>query len=198
MSVPATFVIAPGFRPDQRQTALDLFWQGFSAKLNPIMGPKDKAMAFLDLVADPGHAIGAVAPDGRLIGFAGFKTEHGAFVGGDLKELCAIYGWFGGLWRAVPLALFDRALEPNTLLMDGIVVDETVRGQGVGTALLNAIKSEAGARGCKRVRLDVIDINPRARALYEKQGFVAGKTHHIGPLRHLFGFRMATTMIYDL
>jgi RimJ/RimL family protein N-acetyltransferase len=48
------------------------------------------------------------------------------------------------------------------------------------------------------VRLDVIDGNARARALYARFGFVAVKTERLGMLRHFFGFDASTTMIKDL
>lgn len=92
----------------------------------------------------------------------------------------------------------DRKLEPEVLLMDGIFVSETARGLGAGTALLRGIKDLAKARGLKTVRLDVIDINPRARALYEREGFVAQGTTSIGPLRHVFGFEKQTEMHYPV
>ncbi len=52
--------------------------------------------------------------------------------------------------------------------------------------------------GVGEVRLDVIDTNSRARALYERQGFVAGKTQHLGPLRYLFGFSSSAMMQYSV
>ena len=78
--------------------------------------------------------------------------------------------------------------------MDGIFVDEQARSRGVGSALLGAVKARAAADGLSSIRLDVIDSNPRARALYERHGFVAGDVTHIGPLHHLFGFRSSTEM----
>ena len=48
--------------------------------------------------------------------------------------------------------------------------------------------------GLSRVRLDVIDTNPRARALYERNGFQAIETDEFGPFEHLFGFSSATRM----
>ncbi len=192
------FTITDGFPPDQRGTAIRLFWSAFKAKLHPVMKPEEKALGFLDLAADPAHALGAIAPDGTLIGIAGYKTKDGSFIGGELREFAAVYGWFGGVWRGLVLSLLERPLEPMTLLMDGIVVSENARGQGVGSALLTAVKQKALSLGCRQVRLDVIDINPRARALYERQGFAAGNTTDIGPLRYLFGFRKATKMICEV
>lgn len=75
--------------------------------------------------------------------------------------------------------------------MDGIFVAERARGQGVGTLLLRAIKRKAEQQGFAQVRLGVIDTNPRARQLSERQGFRAVAVRNPGPLRRLFGFRRA-------
>ena len=140
--------------------------------------------------------IGATAPDGTLLGLAGYKTAQGAFSGGGVRDLVRAYGPFGALWRTPLLALLERTLAPDILLMDGIFVSDVARRQGIGTALLGAIKAEAQTRGLAQVRLDVIDTNPRARALYERQGFAAGRITRLGPLRHPFGFREAVTMTW--
>ncbi len=189
--------LTKGFTPAQRRRAAELFWGAFRQKLSLLMRPEAKALDFLAAVADPDHVIGAVDGDGTLVGIAGFKTSAGAFIGGELSDLQAVYGWFGGFWRGVLLSVLERDLDPGVLLMDGIVVSEAARGQGIGTRLLAAIKDEALARGCASVRLDVIDSNPRAQALYEREGFVAGKRTDLGPFRHLFGFRTATEMVWS-
>ena len=75
---------------------------------------------------------------------------------------------------------------------------QNARGMGIGSALMAAVCTEAAARGYSAVRLDVIDTNWRAKALYERLGFVAEKTTSIGILRLAFGFRSATTMIKPL
>jgi len=74
-------------------------------------------------------------------------------------------------------------------------VRETARSQGVGTALLDAICEEAKSRGFAQVRLDVIDTNARAKALYLRHGFEAGEVQPIGLLKHVFGFETATVMV---
>jgi GNAT superfamily N-acetyltransferase len=188
--------ISPGFLPAQRGAAAQLFWNAFGAKLGEVMGPEHLALTFVSAVADPAHAISAQGPDGALMGLAGFKTATGGFIGGGLTELAATYGWLGTAWRAPILALLERDLAADTLLMDGIFVAPNARGKGIGTALLKAIKLQAVQRGLSKVRLDVIDSNPRAKALYTREGFVAGEVQHLGPLRHIFGFRHATTMIW--
>ncbi len=181
-----------------RAPAAALYWQAFSGKLGRALGPEDRALAFLSRVINPAHAIAAMGPEGALLGVAGFKDAKGAFVGGTFGDLAAIYGIFGAIWRAALLSLLERAPEAGVLGMDGICVDGAARGRGVGTLLLQAILAEAGRGGYHTVRLDVIDSNPRARALYERMGFEAVAEERLGPLAPLFGFRSATRMHHAL
>jgi ribosomal protein S18 acetylase RimI-like enzyme len=190
-------MVRAGLPEGSKPVAARLFWEAFSAKLGLLMRPDEKALRWLEDVVDPDYAFGATKRDGGLVGVAGFKTIDGAFIGGTLGDMAKHYGWFGGTWRGLMLGLLERETVPGQLLMDGIFVDAAARGLGVGTALLDGIKAEAARRNLDEVRLDVIDANPRARALYERQGFVAGKTSHLGPLRHLFGFQSATTMVFS-
>lgn len=188
------FTIEPGFREEHRPAAAKGFWAAFGPKLARLLGPTTRAVDFIESVLDPSHAISAVDSNGDFLGVAGFKTDQGAFVGGTFRDLRRVYGSFGALWRAPLLSILERDLAPDTLLMDGIFVAPSARGMGVGSALLTAVSEHATALGLAQVRLDVIDSNPRARALYERQGFKPlGKTH-LGPFKHLFGFQSATTM----
>lgn len=188
-------IIRNGIPDADRTQVTALYWGAFGAKLGKVMQPEVKALAFITRVLDGTHAICAHDEAGHLLGVAGFKTYKGALVGGTFRDLCQIYGIWGATWRAGFLSLLERDTENERFLMDGIFVAPDARGQGVGTALLNAIKAEAKTRSYARVRLDVIDSNPRARALYERSGFVATQTHQLGPLRYIFGFKSATTMV---
>ncbi|MCK7615287.1 GNAT family N-acetyltransferase [Roseibium sediminicola] len=188
------FRIVPGFPETERPVAVRLFWRAFSGKLGTVMGPEEKALRFLDRVIDPGFALGALSPDGRLLGLAGFKTDQGALVAGGLEDMIAVYGTLGGTCRGLLLDVLERETEPHCLLMDGIFVAEEARGQGVGSALLEAVCAQARERGLARVRLDVINTNPRARALYERAGFKAVSEEKTGVLEVLFGFSSATRM----
>lgn len=180
--------------PAQRAAAARLYLDAFGGKIGGILGPAARAQAFLADILDPDHAIAALQ-DGRLVGIAGYKTAQGGLMEGGLRALARHYGWPGALWRAPLLALLDRRPKPGLLQMDGICVDASARGQGVGTALLNAIFALAETSGHTGISLDVIDANPRARALYLRQGFQPVRTQNTGPLRHVLGFAAATTMI---
>ncbi len=187
--------IRHGLPEHLRAEAAALYWQAFGGKLGRVLGPDPRALAFLERVMRADHCLTAYDPRGRLVGLAGFKSARGSFAGGSDADLRAIYGPFGGRWRAMVLRLLGNEADNSRFLLDGLCVSDAARGQGVGTLLLEAIVAEGRARGYNAVRLDVVDTNARARALYERRGFVLDRTEGIGPLRLIFGFRAAHSMI---
>ena len=190
--------ISVGIPVGHRDEAAALYWEAFGEKLGFTMGPKYQALRFIRSVLRPDHAICAISDDGRLLGIAGFKTAEGALVGGDFRDMRRVYGWVSASIRLSLLATLERDTENRRFLMDGLFVAKEARGKGVGTSLLSAIMAEARKRGYHQVRLDVVDTNPRARALYRDLGFRDLETVSIGPLRHIFGIRAATTMVRDV
>lgn len=194
MEIMGHIVITRGFDRHERARAAALYWEAFGPKLMTCLGPTDRAIPFMCRILNPEFALSARNQAGDLVGLAGFKTSEGALADGNLDDLRHSYGWIGGVWRAALLSMLERDLEPGTLLMDGICVSAEARGLGIGSALLDGIKAEAAERGLGRVRLDVIDTNPRARALYERHGFTEVRRETIGVLRHVFGFRQSATL----
>jgi ribosomal protein S18 acetylase RimI-like enzyme len=186
--------VAPGFADSERGEVAALFWQAFSFKLGKVMGPDTRALAFLSETLDPCYALVARDESGALLGLAGFKTNQGGLINAGLRDMSRHYGPVGCLWRAALLSLLERELKPGVFQMDGIFVTAASRGCGVGTVLLQAVQDEARARGMREVQLDVIDTNPRARALYERVGFQEIAQESTGPLRWVFGFNSATKM----
>lgn len=187
--------IRHGLPEHLRPDAVALYWQAFGGKLGRVMGPNQRALRFLQRVIRADHALVALDAEGQLLGLAGFKTPAGSFAGGTTGDLRAIYGWSGLLWRLPLLALLSREVDNDRFLLDGICVAPAARGLGIGSALMTAIEAEAQSRGYAYVRLDVVDSNWRAKALYERLGYLAIKTDHLGLLRHAFGFDAAVTMV---
>ncbi len=64
------------------------------------------------------------------------------------------------------ISLMDR----KTLYIDDLCVDETVRGQHIGTLLYEHVLSEAKRMGCYHVTLNVWCLNETAMRFYEKCG----------------------------
>lgn len=187
-----TVTIRLGVPAKLRVPATVLYCEALKAKLRPFLGPADRAARFLAPAMRPERAF--VATNGAgILGIAGFQDEGIGLFDFGLAQLWREYGLSAPV-RALGLATLDRREPGDTLQMDGIAVDAAARGRGVGTRLLAAICDHARSRGKSHVRLDVIDTNPRARALYERQGFIAGETVGLGPLRPIFPFRAVTTM----
>ncbi|MFE0089218.1 GNAT family N-acetyltransferase [Streptomyces sp. NPDC058991] len=171
----------------------ELYWEAFGRKLAPALGPSESGRAFI--AAHLNHDRGVVALSGdRVVGVAGYRLSGRALTGGGVQEVLSAYGLFRGLPRLAVLALLERSPAAGELVMDGIAVDAAHRGKGIGSLLLREIGAVAAENGCHRVRLDVIDANPRARALYERHGFTAHRTERTPYLRRLMGFGAVTTM----
>ena len=79
--------------------------------------------------------------------------------------------------------IFQQHLDNNiltdikTLYIDDLCVDETCRGQHIGTALYNYMKDFAKAEGCYNVTLNVWALNEGAIDFYKALGM---KTQKIG------------------
>ncbi|MCX5612794.1 GNAT family N-acetyltransferase [Streptomyces sp. NBC_00047] len=173
--------------------AAELYWDAFGRKLGPALNPPDKAVAFLAAHLNADRAVCAFL-DGQLVGLAGYQLGGRALTGGSASAVLRTYGHLRGLHRLLLLALFERHPVPGQLVMDGIAVDPGMRGRGVGSLLIEEVAAVAAEQDCREIRLDVIDTNPRAKALYERRGFTAVRTQPTPYLRRLLGFGAVTTM----
>ncbi|QGV77040.1 GNAT family N-acetyltransferase [Streptomyces ficellus] len=173
--------------------AAELYWDAFGRKLGPALNPPDKAVSFLATHLNADRAVCALL-DGQLVGLAGYQLGGRALTGGSASDVLRAYGRVRGLHRLLLLTLFERHPAPGQLVMDGIAVDPGIRGRGVGSLLIEEVAAVAAEHDCREIRLDVIDVNPRARALYERRDFTAVRTEHTPYLRGLLGFGAVTTM----
>lgn len=79
-----------------------------------------------------------------------------------------IVGVLTMVWYAVPSG--------RKAWIEDVVVDRTVRGVGIGEALVRAAVAYAAARGIDRVQLTSAPHREAARALYRKIGFMEAET----------------------
>ena len=183
-----------GIPEKYRVAAVDLYDEAFGEKLSlAVRNREDRKKLFTRGLA-LNYAIGAVSQNG-LLGIAGFHAAEGSLTGAiSYRDLVSQLGFFKGNRAAVVFSLYERKPKPGELVMDGIAVRSDARGMGVGSTLLDEIRKYAIQHGYNRVRLDVIDTNPKAQKLYERLGFKAVKTESFPYLKSFLGFGGVTTM----
>jgi Acetyltransferases len=82
-----------------------------------------------------------------------------AEINGEIIGFCA-YAIINNLWQ-----------EGYISYIYAMVVDEKLRGQGIGTSLINEAVSRSRAQGMKRIELDSGFPREQAHKFYEKLGF---------------------------
>jgi len=127
----------------------------------------DSALA--DDTARYSHTHATVAElGGAIVGVAfGYPSASEPHLDLTMQRLLAER--FGELAELFP----DVETLPDEWYLDSISVAESARGKGVGTQLLAALPEVVVAQGETVIGLNVDDGNPKARALYEREGFVA-------------------------
>jgi ribosomal protein S18 acetylase RimI-like enzyme len=187
-------IIQRGFDEYQREQVALIYCHAFERKLTPLVGAADQAAPLIASDLNASCCFVAVDPSEAVLGVAGFQHAGQRLLNFRVQPLMAKYGWFSGLLHYMLAVIFERPADKQFLQMDGIAVSENARGSGVGTQLIDALVTFAGAHGYQGVRLDVVDTNPNARRLYERLGFVAQHSARYPFLRSA-GFESVTTMI---
>ncbi|MEV1167434.1 GNAT family N-acetyltransferase [Nonomuraea sp. NPDC049784] len=74
----------------------------------------------------------------------------------------------------MPVAIggVDYQVSPGAGILFQLAVHPALQSCGIGTLLINAAEQRIFARGLQRAELSVEEGNPRARALYERLGYV--------------------------
>jgi len=87
---------------------------------------------------------------------------------GEAEYLCACAP------SGLPVALcgIDYARNPGAGTLWQLHVHAALQSLGIGTLIIGAAEQRIRARGLDRAELAVADSNPRARALYERLGYV--------------------------
>jgi GNAT superfamily N-acetyltransferase len=67
-------------------------------------------------------------------------------------------------------------------LLEDLFVDQSIRGQGIGRALIDAVINEAKKRGCSRVYWNTDETNQTARKLYDTYVLESGKRQYRVPI----------------
>ena len=192
--MPGIEVVGPQqLSPDERAVVARLYVAAFRRKLRVPLGQHPAVFVAGHLAADRV----LLAVDGeQVVGMAGLRYGGRGFFDPDPSAFRRQYGLLGPL-RAAAWRSTQTSPREQQLLLDALAVREDARGTGVGTALLEAVEERARTCGKASVILEVVDTNPRAAALYRRQGYRA--VHHVRRLAfRLGGFRSAELMLKDV
>ncbi len=188
-----TVTIDRGFNEEERASVGLLYWEAFGRKLRPGFADESTGAAVVRELLRPDHTF--VARRGRdVVGVCGFYESGTGAADFTWARLLRTMSLRGALRASLVLSVLSRTDHPGVLVLDGICVDSSARGLGIGTALLGTSDSHAREIGARTVRLSVVGSNPRARALYERRGFVPVDSGSLGLLAPVYGFDAYTTM----
>jgi ribosomal protein S18 acetylase RimI-like enzyme len=187
--------ISVGLPPASSAKIAALYFDIFSRKLGAVLGRR----AAVAMIADHISADRIiVARDGEeVVGIAGLKYDGTGFFAPDRRGFLKRYGPLVGRVRAGLWASVQTNPRAHQLFLDGLGVQADLRGRGIGTALLEAVDRRARELDKTEVILEVVDTNPRARALYERFGYRTVLTTRRWMFR-LAGFSAAHLMLRRL
>lgn len=178
--MPAEVTLRPA-TPGDAPEAAQLIHAAGPALFSRLFGPRpEDAVAFFqtlfalpDSVFSFENAIIA-EQDGRVVGLAqaipAAQYHRGSAVPRQMLRRGPLF-----LLRLMPLVFaLGRSSQPpppGTHYLGILSVTEAMRGQGIGTRLLEEVHRQAGAAGCHAVCLHAEQGNAVARRLYERHGY---------------------------
>jgi len=187
-----------GFSDRLKSDAVTLYDEAFGKKISIAIKSLKKRQLLLSDCLMPKYSIVALWKD-EIVGIAGFNIPDGSLTGGiTYEKLVSHLGFIKGSWAALIFSFFDRKSSSTKLVMDGLSIRQDAQGRGIGSRLLDEIKNYAIINKFKSVRLDVIDINPKAKKLYERKNFKSVEIEYFPYLRWFLGFGGNTIMELDL
>jgi GNAT superfamily N-acetyltransferase len=160
-------VIRTGTDADAAVVA-DLYLATFTKELTAVFGQAAEEM--VRRAVHPDTALVACIGD-HIVGFAALADRERRFVQPQPVDFHDLYG---PLVRRVRAWMWSRSTttpRPQQLLLEGLALEPIARGKGVGSRLLEAVDERARDLGRSEIILEVIDANPRAKALYERHGY---------------------------
>ncbi len=195
----AGVTIEHGLPDELRGQAVEVFEEAFGEKMRTVVRDADKRREFMRRSIVAQNCLIARRGD-ELLGMAGLSSKGAPHAGGlmgsswDVRPYRDVLGWVGAMWAVWGTRMADHRPKADEIYVDGIAVAPAFRGLGNGTRLLDATTEIARANGKRFVRLDVIDRNPRAQALYERLGYRVTKVQSFRYKERWVGFGAMISM----
>ncbi len=189
--------IRRGIDERHKEAFIRLFCDTFPEIIVPVFGSIERCGRLLERSLATDRILTAVLDD-QLIGFAGLHYSRWEWFDPSLSQLFRVMRWSIFRVMAMGIVLFKRP-KSDVLHLDTLAVYPDVRDQGIGTQLVDAVIALANTEGKRFVTLEVEDINPHAKRLYERLGFVVDKFEKLPwPWSVAFPFSGSYRMSKDL
>ena len=171
-----------------KEDSARILYEAFQRKLQPVLKNPEKTEKLLAASLSPSLMIGATSGN-TLLGVAGLEYRGKSFCRASIRDCFHHLGIARGLLGWIVLNLFmDGSNTRADLRIAALAVDDGLRGQGIGTQLIQHVFEYARSEGFRAVRLEVVDTNPDALRLYKRLGFETVRTIRLGILRDWLGF----------
>lgn len=177
---------------EYRDGMVDIVKEAFYRKFHPFLGKGNNFNSTLREIINLNMTYGYIE-DNKILGVMLLKEKKSSTFTIKFNKLVQIYGILRGFKVFVFLQfIFGMGkLDDSTLKIEILASHKESRGKGIGTKLLNKAEIIAKKRGYNRIKLEVIDVNPRAKKLYEELGYISTKyvdTHRITKKSGFNGF----------
>lgn len=188
-------IVTSELNEQQQVEASKILYHSFSLKFPHLWlynKTENQALKLLKEVLNYKYGVYALS-EGKVVGLLGLDLGAGKrFMSFSLSALTRTFGWLGGLIRYIKYSFEEnfvhtKANEKQSRIHP-IAVSQEARGKGVGRILLNAFEQYSRRLGNKAIVLEVVDSNPRAKKLYEQEGYVSTGYLHTALFTKKAGF----------
>lgn len=161
-------------KSDSKEKIIDILMSAFDKKLLYVIENEEKLKALLKQYINFENAFYCYH-DNQIAGVLGFETKDKKFDNIKLRNLISDIGILKTIKTIFVYAPFSLKLNDNEIKIVAIAVDKNKRGLGIGTKILNDFYDYSKKENYKKVFLEVIDTNPKAKKLYEEHNFKDSK-----------------------
>ncbi len=193
-----SFYLRWGLSEELRLPAAKLIYDTFERKFRYLLSPRDKGISLIANSINPDYGL-VVLQNDELVGIGGAKDIKGELIQVGLNTWLRTYHIRVFQIMVVSGLFWFRRVQPNVLWVDNLSVVASAQGQGIGTKMIQEFIRYGRERGYRTLKLEVINANMRAKALYEHIGFeITEYTAVPLPWSHLLGFTGFYRMTYSL
>lgn len=166
--------IKSGFNQENQHRAAKLYSEAFKMKFAKVLGNSEKVQTLFQEGLNPKLSFGAFNQNDELVGILGYYEGEKSLIDPKISDFIKAFGVFKGIIKAflAHILFYVNTSNKDQLFIEGIAVEKDYQGQGVGTLLIEKLVEFAKTKKYKSIKLDVIDENSRAKALYNRIGFV--------------------------